>query len=329
MGFLSEGELFVTGPRLRDLIIIRGRNHHPEDLELSVAFFAPPFDAIWLCSSLLSGCRQGGTSSSRRRNRSLFHMEQQDIVRAIRNAIAREHEVHAYSVVLVKRGTLPRTSSGKIQRHLCHEQFIAKMNELTASTVREPLALEPALDSGSPTPARSLNIATKTHLRALIANVLNIGTDLLSEEQPLTAFGLDSLMALQLKHEVESQFGVVVPLVKILEEGSLSSTGGVRAFGGTRQVTKSRKLDAAVTVREFPLSHGQRALWFLHQHPTPAAPYNLSRAFRVRSQLNLAVVREVLQMIVDRHEALRTWFGSTGHPVSKSRALRGCFPDRD
>lgn len=140
LGFLKDGELFVTG-RLKDLIIIGGRNLYPNDIELTVEQSHP---------AIRSGCcaafsvdvaheerlivaaeveRRYRTADSQNRNRTpqLHPRPLLDIgamVRAIRRAVAEEHDVRVHAAVLLRAGSLPKTPSGKVQRNLCQASFL-------------------------------------------------------------------------------------------------------------------------------------------------------------------------------------------------------------
>ncbi|WP_329344466.1 fatty acyl-AMP ligase [Streptomyces sp. NBC_01352] len=119
LGFVREGELFVTG-RLKDLIVIDGRNHYPQDLELSAEMAHP---------ALRPGCTaafsvDGGDGGVEGEQVVLVAEaapeaagEAEKITDLIRSAIGEAHGVPVRDVVLVHPGTIPKTSSGKIQRH--------------------------------------------------------------------------------------------------------------------------------------------------------------------------------------------------------------------
>lgn len=125
LGFLENGELFVTG-RIKDLIIIRGANHYPEDIERTVETHHP---------SLRPGCGAAFSVDVAGEERLVIvfeverhHLKNLDVdavVFAIRQAVALEHEVPVYAVVLIQTGSIPKTSSGKIQRHACRARFLA------------------------------------------------------------------------------------------------------------------------------------------------------------------------------------------------------------
>ncbi len=122
LGFLHEGELFIAG-RIKDLIIIAGRNVYPQDIENTVEQSHP---------SLRPGCGAAFSVSDDAQERLVVVHEVErhgtdldGVSRAIRRAVAELHDVQVHSVVLLKTGQIPKTSSGKIQRHACRAAFLA------------------------------------------------------------------------------------------------------------------------------------------------------------------------------------------------------------
>lgn len=134
LGFIADGELFIAG-RLKEVIISEGRNHYPEDLELSVEAVDPQI-------------RRGGVAAF-----ALHHHERELVVvaaelsrradlsvevlrRAVRRALANAHDLRVDEVIFVAPGSLPRTTSGKLRRSECRERFLAgRMRELEVAHV--------------------------------------------------------------------------------------------------------------------------------------------------------------------------------------------------
>lgn len=124
LGFLKDGELFITG-RLKDLIIIRGRNYYPQDIEQTVE----------RCHPLLrpgSGAAFSVDIDGEERlvvvqevERQSWNMDAEQVVKTIRQAIAEEHELETHEIVLIKIGSIHKTSSGKIQRGACRASYLA------------------------------------------------------------------------------------------------------------------------------------------------------------------------------------------------------------
>lgn len=145
LGFLKEGTLFVTG-RLKDLIVIQGRNHYPQDIELTVERSAPVLRAGG--GAAFSVEVDGAERLVVVQELDFRQKPDEKVLGAIRLAVAKEHELELYAVVLIRPGTLPKTSSGKIQRRLCRSKFLAndleKMAEWPAASVTGTAALKTA-----------------------------------------------------------------------------------------------------------------------------------------------------------------------------------------
>ncbi|GAC1343812.1 MAG: fatty acyl-AMP ligase [Ktedonobacteraceae bacterium] len=128
LGFLKDSELFITG-RIKDLIIIDGRNHYPQDIELTVERSLPalrPGCCAAFSIDVAGEERLVIVAEVERRYQPRYHqMSQSDaIVQAIRRAVAEYHELRVYVVSLLKPGSIPKTSSGKVQRHACRTNFL-------------------------------------------------------------------------------------------------------------------------------------------------------------------------------------------------------------
>ncbi len=127
LGFLDEdGELYITG-RIKDLIIIRGINHYPQDIEQTVQ------DCH---AALRRNCGAAFSVPDHNNEEQLVLVQEvertfrtqiaiEEIVASIREAITREHQIAAREIVLIRTGSLPKTTSGKIQRRLTRQMFLA------------------------------------------------------------------------------------------------------------------------------------------------------------------------------------------------------------
>jgi acyl-CoA synthetase (AMP-forming)/AMP-acid ligase II len=122
LGFICDGELFVTG-RLKDLIIMRGVNYYPQDIELTIGVCNPRLrtDSGAAFTVDVDGAeRLVIVQEVERRNQGNFT----SVFNAIRRAVTREHELTVEAIVLIRAGSIPKTSSGKIQRHACRNGYL-------------------------------------------------------------------------------------------------------------------------------------------------------------------------------------------------------------
>ena len=124
LGFLHDKELFVTG-RIKDVIIIRGRNHYPQDIELTVQkshpALRPDFGAAF--SVKVKGEEQLVIVQEVERTY-LRKLDAQKVIGNIIQAVTTQHGLEVYAAVLVKTNSIPKTSSGKIQRYACRISFL-------------------------------------------------------------------------------------------------------------------------------------------------------------------------------------------------------------
>ncbi len=241
LGFMQKAELFITG-RLKDLIIIRGSNHYPQDIEKTVESSHP---AVRLNS--------GATFSIETENEEQLIIVQEiertalssnldEIVTAIREAIATQHEIQVYAVVLIKPGSLPKTSSGKVQRRGSRESYLdgslAIIHEwrLDRDQLPDPdVAASPKDVPGTRRSSLSslVNIETERPIKTEqniptmattekiqdwlvthVAQALKINTKRIDLRAPFAQYGMDSAQAISLTAELEDWLGrSIVPTI--------------------------------------------------------------------------------------------------------------------
>ncbi|GAB2503324.1 fatty acyl-AMP ligase [Nocardiopsis aegyptia] len=124
LGFVRDGRLFVTS-RLKDVLILRGRNHHPHDIEDTAAHSHP---------MVRPGAVAAFTTEVADQDRLMIVAEVRDgagpesieeLTAALRRAVAEEHGLSVHTVVPIRARTAPKTANGKLQRHRCKELFLS------------------------------------------------------------------------------------------------------------------------------------------------------------------------------------------------------------
>jgi acyl-CoA synthetase (AMP-forming)/AMP-acid ligase II len=137
LGFLKNGELFITG-RIKDLIIIHGTNHYPQDIEWTVQHTNPALRPDYGSAFSIEVGGEEHLVIVQEVERRTQDLDVEEAIATIRQVVAEEHELHAYAVVLVKPGNIEKTSSGKIQRRACRSKFLAGELDVIADWSENP-----------------------------------------------------------------------------------------------------------------------------------------------------------------------------------------------
>ena len=319
LGFLDNGELFITG-RAKDLIIIRGRNLYPQDIELTVERSH---------SSLRSGSGAAFSVEVDNEERLVVVQELEfrakpnldEVTGAIRQAVASEHEVQVYAVVLIKPGTACKTSSGKIQRRPISTQFQAGELEIVGSSVldnTDDLGEEVSLSREevlATPPEKRLPLLTP-YLQTQIARVLKVAPSQLNQEVPLSTLGLDSLMVFELNNQIQVDIGVTISIEDFFKDASVVLLATQILTLLTTKTALEPKLQPISRNQELPLCLAQERLWFLDQLEPGNPFYNVPIAVHLTGELNTAILKQSLNEVVGRHEGLRTSFSAVqGRPI--------------
>ncbi len=335
LGFLTDGSLFVTG-RLKELVILRGRNLYPHDLEAtaershgalrlgSSAAFSVDVEGGERLVLVMEGRRDARLGKDPR--------DVERVAEAVRRAIADEHEVGVHAVVLIRTGTLLKTSSGKIQRRACRDAYLAGELRTVGESVLSSSAAErdgesgraggaPPYDWGAEAEGEAslsrhdlegLGAAERrtlllSYLCREAARRLRVATAEIAVDRPLTSFGLDSLMAMELRGRLESDLGFAPELAAMLEGASLAELAD-EVLEGLADDAPEPIPATGETEGEHPLSYGQEALYFLHCLAPESPAYNVAAAARLLGELDTGALRRAFRRLVERHPALRTSF---------------------
>jgi FkbH-like protein len=317
VGFIDGGELFITG-RLKDLIIIRGLNYHPQDIEASVE------------DSHTALRRGGGAAFSveaegEERLVLVQEVERQgmsatdEVFAVIRGAVGSNHDLDVYEIVLIRAGSIPRTTSGKIQRSVCRELYLAGALNVVAEWA-SPAADRPAKDVYAHA-SELVRIDVETG-RAAVEEIIKgvwrevLGVEHVGRDEDFFALGGNSLTAAQVASRLGEAAGVEFAADLVFEAFTVAALAErVEAAAATREVAHM-PLGTAGARDVYPLSFAQQRMWFLEQM-VPGNPfYNIGIEARLKGSLNLVALEESLRRLLDRHDALRVSFPAVkGEPV--------------
>jgi acyl-CoA synthetase (AMP-forming)/AMP-acid ligase II/acyl carrier protein len=210
LGFMLEGELFVTG-RLKDLIIIQGRNLYPQDIEVKAEAAHPALRP--------AGCAAFSADIDGEERLIVLaeigpqHQNHTDIIKAIHCAIAEEFGVSAHSIVLLPPKSNPKTSSGKIRRYECRNNFLAgTLPALMTSSVDERMLRESAY------------VAPRNELEGQLACIWaqTLGVERVGIDDDFFRLGGHSLLATQVMIEISDELGWDLPLRKLFEAPTIA-----------------------------------------------------------------------------------------------------------
>ncbi|HEX6096637.1 MAG TPA: amino acid adenylation domain-containing protein [Thermoanaerobaculia bacterium] len=292
LGFLDEtGELFICG-RLSDVVVIRGRNIYPHDVEAAVEE-AVPLPGISAAFGVEKDDEEGLVVV--REAGRLKPGEAAAVLAALRAAIRDAVDVQAAEVVLTRRGALPRTTSGKVRRRETRRLLQeGKLPVLASSGARR----HSGVTDGSTDPTE--------RVRAIVAAVLDLPADAVRTDEPAASAGLDSRGAMQVSDRVADDLGLLLLPAALLGTDTLESV-----VAAAQQVRlPATTVSSETSPSAFPLSVGQRAIWH-HEALGTGAAYNLPVAVDLPSDMDPETLEQAIGDLVSRHEALRTAFEST------------------
>ena len=218
LGFFVDDELFISG-RHKDLVIIRGRNYYPNDIEFTVQETHPGLmngrGAVFAITPESGGTEQLVVVQEVDRER-ISDADVDDVIGAIRTAVTAQHEIQAHAVLLADPLRIPTTSSGKIRRRACKQKFLDGQLEAFAEW-HAPVRRDPQPDTAPPAEASPAPEATERPRRsaeeiaawfaAQMAAELGLSPAEIDTSQPFAYYGLDSVRAIQLMTALETWLG--------------------------------------------------------------------------------------------------------------------------
>ncbi len=213
LGFIYQNELFVTG-RLKDLIIIRGRNFYPQDIEKivedshemiqgnSVASFAIEKSEIEELVVMLELKRTA-----------IRNFNHEELIKCITESIIKVFELQVSHIIFLKPMQIPKTSSGKIQRSHCRTKFLEntipyllKYNSATSQILKETTPEANQIPKSKTT--TSIKSPIINTITTKIARILSKKQADIDTNAPFSTMGIDSLMAIQISGEIQEELNI-------------------------------------------------------------------------------------------------------------------------
>lgn len=212
LGFVHNNELYITG-RHKDLIIVRGLNHYPQDIELS-AFNS--HEALVPEKAAAFSIEENGheklvlVQEVKRTAVRNFYFE--EATEAIRKDVAKHHNLRVDYISFIKPASLPRTSSGKVQRKLCAKMFQNGALKTIAEWSNKEVYHQPDTPSTQTKEPLHHNLhEVQQWIKELISSASKIPVEELGLNEPFDTYGLDSLDSVTLAEDLSKKVEKPLP----------------------------------------------------------------------------------------------------------------------
>lgn len=331
LGFIDNNELYITG-RLKDLIILRGLNYYPQDIE-KIVEYSSAFLRQGCCAAFsveMNGTEelvlvaeleknhlpigQKDVAESSKKDKPVY-IDCSELVANIRQAVARSYEIQIHTVYLIKSNSILKTSSGKIQRQACKKAFLEHSFDVLHQSA---LKNEVLLGQQSSISYTSILNTKESERKELIekyicikiANVMKKSLEEIKLQSFINQISLDSIMVIELKYQIESELHIELPFAIFFQQQTVSEiVDYILSQFNVGNFQEKGFLQGSLPQQPFSsLSYGQQALWFINELAPESAAYNVSFAVLITSELNKAALKEAFQTIINRHSSLRTTF---------------------
>ncbi len=346
LGILKQGGLYVTG-RIKDLIILRGHNYYPHDFEQAIDSGVPELRPG--CSAAFSINQEDEETLiivAEAKRRKIDGDKAQKILIAMRQALINISDAPIGVIVLVPPGVVPKTSSGKIRRQACKQDYLAQRLQIIVqsgeNTDVHALISEKNEDNtlASLVSLReTVRISTKEQRISLITNhilshlvrSLRIPEADLKPETAIRSVGLDSLRIVELKHSVDLLLDTDASLTLFMSDHSIHTVAEILA--------SIESADSTLDMQELPsgksvirscsaeVSYAQKAMWMVHQLESESVAYNLHFALRLEGALKPGIIQQAFDRLLDRHDQLCTYYDAIDDDVIQIHKPRVDWPE--
>ncbi|UAA39457.1 non-ribosomal peptide synthase/polyketide synthase [Paraneptunicella aestuarii] len=297
LGFIHNGELYISG-RIKDVLIIKGRNYYPQDFEKLAYNVFPGLSQNGAAAFEVNGNAVLLLEVSRNEMKSFDYELASE---TIKTAVFEQFEVVLEDILFLKVGRISRTSSGKIQRSLMKKRYQANDIECLYKASKGKAQNNQQVDETA-TPISEL----EAQLCALWQEVF--GLESIGVDDNFLSLGGHSLLASQLVAQIQKTWQVDVSirdfftantirkLAKIIESASVSQLPAIQPVAETTLLLPS---------------FAQERMWFVDQIESEPAQNNLSFSLKFYGELNIAYLERAFTTIISRHQALRTTFNES------------------
>ena len=296
LGFIRDGEVYITG-RLKDLLIVRGHNLYPQDIEQTIEREVEVVRKGRVAAFAVNDQGLEGIGIAAEISRSVQKiLPAEALIKAIRQAVAEACQQAPSVVVLLNPGALPKTSSGKVQRAACAIRHADGSLDSYAQFAGQPgQASEVALESD-----------LQQQIAAIWCEQLQLAH--VAGDDHFFLLGGNSITATQVVARLRESLGLELSLRLLFEAPTLAAfataVAQLQQDGGVAQGA----MHALSRQEDLPQSLAQNRLWITWQLDPHSSAYTIPGALHLRGELDEDALRHSFQQLIQRHEALRTRF---------------------
>ena len=296
LGFIRDGEVYITG-RLKDLLIVRGHNLYPQDIEQTIEREVEVVRKGRVAAFAVDDQGLEGIGIAAEISRSVQKiLPPEALIKAIRQAVAEACQQAPSVVVLLNPGALPKTSSGKVQRAACALRH--------ADGSLDSYAQFPGLQG--PASEVALESDLQQQIAAIWCEQLQLAQ--VAGDDHFFLLGGNSITATQVVARLRETLGLELNLRLLFEAPTLAAFAAAVAQlqqdGGVAQGA----IHALSRQEDLPQSLAQNRLWITWQLDPNSSAYTIPGALHLRGELDEDALRHSFQQLIQRHEALRTRF---------------------
>lgn len=301
LGCLIDDQLIVTG-RIKELIIVGGRNFYPHDVEATVQSISEAFkpDSGTAFSIDHDGQEQLVVLQEVWRPNK-FSVD--NLLPEALEAIAENHQITPHAIVLVKSGSLPKTSSGKLRRRDCRQMFLdGELSEVRRWQAGGFATVQAVAEFEAP------ETETEIALASIWSELLQV--DEISRQHDFFDLGGQSLLVGQLVTQIGEQFGIEIGLATLFSHSTLARLASAIDAGEGRFGDKVSQRSCEATAA--PLSAAQQRFWLLHELDQTNAFLHVPVSLHLTGEVDANKLEAALSSLCQRHAALRTIIEMSG-----------------
>lgn len=316
LGFIHENRLYISG-RIKDVIIIRGINYYPSDIEYTIEH-SKLASVIGRCASFTISENYSEElyivaeiKPSKYKNEYI-----DEIYETVREMITKIHGLQVKGILLVDYGGIPKTVSGKIQRSLCKKNYLNnRLSIIFSSILNQKNELFNQFHKGDESSnSNTLIEEIQKKLCSILAKILKINKESIEKSKKMITLGMDSISLTMFKSIIEDEFQKSIDMT-FLFECTLENLAQEIAAKSSNKIENSELQNSMLEINvdkrnwynEFSLTDLQNAYWMGRNKEFELGGVSPHMYIEVKASgdLDNYLLNKAWQKLIDRHFMLR------------------------